>query len=109
MTTHSNILAWKIQWTEIPGRLQSMGQQRDKTEHIGDSLEKTLMLGKIEGRRRKRQQRMKWLNGMRLNEHESEQTQGDSAGEGSLAHFQSMDSQRAGHNPATELQQQHIH
>ena len=29
-----------------------------------DSLEKTLMLGKIEGRRRRRQQRMKWLDGV---------------------------------------------
>ena len=29
-----------------------------------DSLEKTLMLGKIEGRRRKGQQRMKWLDGI---------------------------------------------
>ena len=28
-----------------------------------DSLEKTLMLGKIEGRRRKGQQRMRWLDG----------------------------------------------
>ena len=28
-----------------------------------DSLEKTLMLGKIEGRRRRRQQRMRWLDG----------------------------------------------
>ena len=27
-----------------------------------DSLEKTLMLGKIKGRRRKRQQRMRWLD-----------------------------------------------
>ena len=26
--THSSILAWKIQWTEDPGRLQSMGSQR---------------------------------------------------------------------------------
>ena len=29
---------------------------------IADSLEKTLMLGKIEGRRRRGQQRMKWLD-----------------------------------------------
>ena len=29
-----------------------------------DSLEKTLMLGKIEGQRRKEQQRMKWLDGL---------------------------------------------
>ena len=29
-----------------------------------DSLEKTLMLGKIEGRRRRRRQRMRWLDGI---------------------------------------------
>ena len=29
-----------------------------------DSLEKTLTLGKIEGRRRRRQQRMRWLDGV---------------------------------------------
>ena len=29
-----------------------------------DSLEKTLMLGKIEGRRRRGRQRMRWLDGM---------------------------------------------
>ena len=29
-----------------------------------DSLKKTLMLGKIEGRRRSRQQRMRWLDGI---------------------------------------------
>ena len=28
MATDSNILAWKIPWTEEPGRLQSMGSQR---------------------------------------------------------------------------------
>ena len=28
MATHSSILAWKIPWTENPGRLQSMGLQR---------------------------------------------------------------------------------
>ena len=28
MATHSSILAWKIPWTEDPGRLQSMGSQR---------------------------------------------------------------------------------
>ena len=36
-----------------------------------DSLEKTLMLGKIEGRRRRDQQRMRWLDG--LNGHKFEQ------------------------------------
>ena len=40
-----------------------------KLQHFGhmirtDSLEKTLMLGKIEGRRRSGQQRMRWLDGI---------------------------------------------
>ena len=34
MATHSNILAWRIPWTEEPGGLQSMGsQESDMTEH----------------------------------------------------------------------------
>jgi len=37
-------------------KLQSFGHLMQKT----NSLEKTLMLGKIEGKRRRRQQRMKW-------------------------------------------------
>ena len=32
MATHSSILAWKIPWTEEPGRLQSMGWQRVRHE-----------------------------------------------------------------------------
>ena len=28
MAAHSGILAWRIPWTEEPGRLQSMGSQR---------------------------------------------------------------------------------
>ena len=28
MAIHSSIIAWKIPWTEEPGRLQSMGSQR---------------------------------------------------------------------------------
>ena len=28
MATHSSTLAWRIPWTEEPGRLQSMGLQR---------------------------------------------------------------------------------
>ena len=36
MATHSSILAWRIQWTEEPGGLQSMGLQResDTTERL---------------------------------------------------------------------------
>ena len=32
MATHSNILAWKIPWTEEPGMLQSMGSPRVRRE-----------------------------------------------------------------------------
>ena len=32
MATHSRILAWKIPWTEKPGRLQSMGSERVEHE-----------------------------------------------------------------------------
>ena len=35
MATHSSTLAWKIPWTEEPGRLQSMGREEsDTTEHF---------------------------------------------------------------------------
>ena len=32
--------------------------------HRADSLEKTLMLGRIEGKRRRQQQKMRWLDGI---------------------------------------------
>ena len=41
-------------------KLQYFGHQMQKT----DSLEKTLMLGKIEGERRRGQQRIRWLDGI---------------------------------------------
>ena len=34
MATYSSILAWRIPWTEEPGRLQFMGSQRDMTEWL---------------------------------------------------------------------------
>ena len=45
-------LMWKL-------KLQYLGHLMQRA----DSLEKTLMLGKIEGRRRRGQQRMRWLDG----------------------------------------------
>ena len=41
-------------------KLQYYGHQMQRT----DSFEKTLMLGKIEGRRRRGRQRMRWLDGI---------------------------------------------
>ena len=39
MTTHSSILAWKIPWTEEPGRLQSTGPKGlDMIEHLTHTL-----------------------------------------------------------------------
>ena len=82
MVTNSSILCWRTPWTEEPGGLQSMGWPRvghdSSTEHththkcihnsknisLQDKLEKTLMLGKIEGRRRRGWQRMRWLDGI---------------------------------------------
>ena len=51
-----------------------------------NSLEKILMLGKTEDRRRRGQQRMRWLDGIpdALNGHSFEQTLGDSEGQGGL-------------------------
>ena len=49
-----------------------------------DSLEKTLMLGKTEGRRRRGRQRMRWLDGI-TDSMDMSQTLVDSEGQGSLA------------------------
>ena len=49
-----------------------------------DSLEKTLMLGKIEGRKRGGRQRTRWLNGITDSMDMSQQTPGDGEGQGSL-------------------------
>ena len=42
MATHSSILAWKIPWTEEPGRLQSMGhKESDTAEQLSTWVRKT--------------------------------------------------------------------
>ena len=38
MATHSSILAWRIPWTEEPGRLQSMGSQRVRYDWVTNTL-----------------------------------------------------------------------
>ena len=68
---------------------------RLKLQYIGylvrraNSLEETLLLEKIEGMRRRGQQRMRWLVGWQhqLNGHESGQTPRDSEGQGNLVCF----------------------
>ena len=57
-----------------------------------DSLEKTLMLGKIKGRRRRGRQRMRWLDGHhQLNGHEFEQAPGVGDGQENLACYSRWD------------------
>ena len=62
-------------------KLQSFGHLMWRV----DSMEKTLILGKIEDGRRSVWQRMRWLDGITDSMDEFEQTPGDSEGQGSLA------------------------
>ena len=56
-----------------------------------DSLEKTLMLGKIEGRRRRGLQRMRWFDSITDSMDEFEQAPGVGDGQGSLECWRSLD------------------
>ena len=57
-------------------KLQYFGHLMQRT----NSLEKTLMSGKIEGKRRRGQQRMRWLDGFTDDGYEFEQGPGDGEG-----------------------------
>ena len=47
MAAHSNILAWRIPWTEEPGRLQSMGSQRVAHNWLANTFTLSLCLYRI--------------------------------------------------------------
>ena len=63
--SNQSILGEIIPWCSLEGLMLKL-----KFQYLGhlmqraDSLEKTLMLGKIEGKRRRGRQRMRWLHGI---------------------------------------------
>ena len=76
---------YSLEGLKLKLKLQYFGHLMQRT----DSLEKTMMLGKIEGRSRRGRQRMRWLNdiitSMMMSSHEIEQTLEYREGRGSQA------------------------
>ena len=85
-------------------KLQHFGHLMQRTE----SFEKTLMLGKIEGRRRRGQQRMRWLGGIT----DSMEIQFSSVAQSCSTLCNRMDCSMPGlpvHHQLPELAQTHVH
>ena len=95
-------LEYSLEGLMLKLKLQYFGHLMQRA----DSLEKTLMLGKIEGRRRRGWQRMRWLDAITNSVDLSLSKLQGGWRTGKPGVPQSMGSQRVGHEWATEQQQQ---
>ena len=85
------------------GRTDAEAETRIHLMWRTDSLKKTLMLGKIEGGRRRGRQRMRWLPGITDSMDMSRVVSGSWWWTGKPSVLQSMELQRVGHDWVTEL------
>ena len=79
-------------------------QYFDHVMQRANSLEKTLMLGKVEGKRRRGQQKMRWLDGITNSINMNLRKLQKIVEDREPGMLQSMGSQRVGHNLAPEQQ-----
>ena len=131
MATHSSTLAWKIPWTEEPGRLQSIGSPRVRHDwvtslsRIGEGNGNPLQCSCLENPRDGRAWWLPSMGSLRVGhdwsdlaaaaayvkercwrkewQHTSVLLPGEFHGQRSRTRLQSMESQRVGHNCATNF------
>ena len=107
-------LGWPFNFMAAVTICSDFGAQKNKVWHCfhcfpiyfpwsDDSLEKTLMLGGIGGRRRRGRQRMRWLDGITDSMDLSLSNSGSWWWTGRPGMLRFMGSQRVGHDWATEL------
>ena len=90
MAPHSSLLAWRISWTEEPGRLQSMGSQElDTTERLSSNRRKASLVAQMV--KRLPAMRKTWVRKIPWRQWQSTPVllPGQSHGQGSLAGYDS--------------------
>ena len=103
--SNQSILKEIIPECSLEGLMLNLKLQFGHLMQRADSLEKTLLLGKIEGRRRRGWQKMRWLNGITDSTDMSLNKLQKVGMTGKPGVLQSMESQRVRHDWETEKQQ----